>query len=170
MLKNLFTASRGINPYRKVKRLSMDEIDRKILNEIQSGFPISPMPYLDLGERLGMAEDDIIERIKTLKEEKIIRRIGGSINSRKLNFRSTLCAARVPEDKIEIFVETVNSYKGVTHNYLRNNAYNIWFTFIAPTDAYIEKALMEISEKTGVDNMLNMPALRMFKIKVDFEV
>lgn len=148
----------------------MDQIDKKLLNEIQSGFPVSPRPYLDLGGRLGISEDEVIERVKTLKEKGIIRRIGGSVNSRKLGFASTLCAARVPEDRIGMFVEEVNSYSGVTHNYLRDNDYNIWFTFIAPDSEAIEKSLKEISDKTGVSNILNMPAERMFKIKVDFEV
>jgi DNA-binding Lrp family transcriptional regulator len=148
----------------------MDDIDRKILNHIQSGFPISPRPYHEIGARLGIPEHEVIERVKRLKEQGIIRRIGGSLNSRKLGFKSTLCAARVPEDRIDDFVEKVNSYKGVTHNYLRNSDYNIWFTFIAPTTADIENALKEISEKTGVDDILNMPAERMFKIKVDFDI
>lgn len=148
----------------------MDDVDRKILSEIQSDFPISPTPYFDLGKRLGISEDKIIKRVKKLKEKGIIRRIGGSLNSRKLDFTSTLCAARVPEERIGSFVEKVNSYNGVTHNYLRNNDYNIWFTFIAPSPEYIENALKEISEKTGVNDILNMPAKRMFKIKVDFDV
>lgn len=148
----------------------MDDIDKKLLNEIQSGFPVSLRPYLDLGGRLGISEEEVIERIKDLKGKGIIRRIGGSINSRKLGFASTLCAARVPEDRIGMFVEKVNTYRGVTHNYLRDNDYNIWFTFIAPDSETIEKCLREISDKTGISNILNMPAERMFKIKVDFEV
>ncbi len=148
----------------------MDKIDKDLLNEIQSGFPITSRPFLELGERLNMPEDEVIERINRLKEEGVIRRIGGNFNSRKLNFTSTLCAAKVPEEKIDKFVEVVNSYKGVTHNYLRKNAYNIWFTFIAPDVAFIEKSLNEIAEKTGVDDILNLPAVKMYKIKVDFEI
>ena len=148
----------------------MDKIDKDLLNEIQSGFPITSRPFLELGERLNMPEDEVIGRINRLKEEGVIRRIGGNFNSRKLNFTSTLCAAKVPEDKIDKFVEVVNSYKGVTHNYLRKNAYNIWFTFIAPDVAFIENSLNEIAEKTGVDDILNLPAVKMYKIKVDFEI
>ncbi|MBN2419636.1 MAG: Lrp/AsnC family transcriptional regulator, partial [Deltaproteobacteria bacterium] len=121
-------------------------------------------------KRLNLPEDEVIERINRLKEEGVIRRIGGNFNSRKLNFTSTLCAAKVPEEKMNEFVEVVNSYKGVTHNYLRKNSYNIWFTFIAPDVAFIENALTEIAEKTGVDDILNLPAVKMYKIKVDFEV
>ncbi len=148
----------------------MDQIDRTILNEIQSDFPIVLRPYLELGERLGLTEEEVFGRIKKLKAEGIIRRIGGNFSSRQLHFTSTLCAAKVPKEKIDLFVEAVNTYPGVTHNYLRNHEYNIWFTFIAPTEAYIKDALEEISRSTGVEEILNLPAVRMFKIRVDFEV
>jgi siroheme decarboxylase len=148
----------------------MDTTDKNILNEIQSGFPVTSRPFLEIGNRLGLSEDEVIGRIKRLKEDGIIRRIGGNFNSRKLGFTSTLCAAKVPEEKIERFVEVVNRYKGVTHNYLRENVYNIWFTFIAPDIAAIESALREIAYKTGVNDILNLPAEKMYKIKVDFEV
>ena len=148
----------------------MDTIDREILNEIQSDFPITSRPFLEVGKRLGLSEIEIIEKIKRLKSDGIIRRIGGNFNSRKLNFTSTLCAAKVPEDRIDSFVGIVNRYEGVTHNYLRNHEYNIWFTFIAPSVAYIERALKDISRETGIHEILNLPAVKMFKIKVDFEV
>jgi len=148
----------------------MDDLDRKILNEIQANFPISARPYFELGERLGIPEDTVLERVKRLKSEGIIRRVGGSMNSRKLGFVSTLCAAMVPEDKIDAFVEAVNNYKGVTHNYQRKNRYNIWFTFIGPSMEFIKNCLLEISRKTGVSTILNMPAVRTFKIRVEFEV
>lgn len=148
----------------------MDDIDKSILNEIQSDFPITSRPYHELGKRLDLSESEAIGRIKRLKEEGIIRRIGGNFQSGHLNFTSTLCAAKVPEKKIRHFVEVVNQYPGVTHNYLRNHAYNIWFTFIAEDMAYIDNALRDISEETGVSELLNLPAVKMFKIKVDFEV
>ena len=148
----------------------MDEIDKSILNEIQSGFPITQRPFKALGEQLNLSEDEIIDRVKSLKSEGIIRRIGGNFNSRNLDFSSTLCAARVPDEKLERFVEVVNSYKGVTHNYLRDNDYNVWFTVIAQERDAIEVCLAEISNKTGVPDILNLPSIKMFKIKVDFEV
>jgi len=148
----------------------MDDSDRAIINEIQSDFPIAERPFQELATRLQLSEDEILERVKRLKEEGVIRRIGGNFNSKKLNFTSTLCAARVPEQKLAKFVETVNRYPGVTHNYLRNHGYNVWFTFIAENMAYIDNALNEISATTGVGEIRNLPAVRMFKIKVDFEV
>jgi DNA-binding Lrp family transcriptional regulator len=148
----------------------MDPIDRAIINEIQSDFPIASRPYLDLGDRLGFTEEEVFDRIKRLREHGIIRRIGGNFHSSRLDFASTLCAARVPEQKLDQFVDAVNRYPGVTHNYLRNHAYNVWFTFIAPNMGAIEEALKEISLTTGIDEIYNLPAVKMFKIRVDFEV
>lgn len=148
----------------------MDEEDRDILNAIQSEFPITARPYRELGERLGLSEEEVLLRIKRLKEEGIIRRIGGNFHSSKLDFTSTLCAAKVPEGKLKRFVEIVNRYPGVTHNYLRSHEFNVWFTFIAPNSTTIEKSLKEISDLTDVKEVYSLPAVRMFKIKVDFEV
>ena len=148
----------------------MDEPDRKILNAIQSDFPITERPYEALGRQFGLSEEEVLQRVKRLKEEGIIRRIGGNFHSSKLDFRSTLCAAKVPEEKIESFVKVVNRHPGVTHNYLRNHEFNVWFTFIAPSFEAIEHSLKEISDITGVREVYSLPAVRMFKIKVDFEV
>jgi len=151
-------------------KVAMDDKDRAILNEIQTRFPIRSRPYRELGKRLGMSEEEILDRVRILKEEGIIRRIGGNFNSRKLNYSSTLCAAKVPEERLEAFVAAVNRHPGVTHNYLRNHSYNVWFTFIAPDMETIDQALEEISDETGVKEILSLPAVRTFKIKVNFEV
>jgi len=148
----------------------MDEADKNILNEIESGFPIMSRPFQDIGDRVGLTEEDVIERLRRLKGRGIIRRIGANFPSSRLDFTITLCAAKVPEEKLHRFVRVVNRYTGVTHNYLRSHAYNVWFTFIAEDMEEIERALREIAEETGVEEIRNLPALRMFKIKVDFEV
>lgn len=148
----------------------MDELDRAILNEIQSDFPLVKSPFAELAARLGSTEQGVLIRVKALKDKGIIRRIGGNFHSHRLNFASTLCAARVPEEKLDRFVELVNEYAGVTHNYLRRHEYNVWFTFIAPDMDTIERSLREISQSTGVKDILNLPAVKMYKIKVDFEV
>ncbi len=148
----------------------MDDNDKRILNEIQSDFPIVSRPYQELGELLNLEEGFVFERVKRLKEKGVIRRIGGNFHSSRLDFASTLCAAKVPEEKIGFFVEVVNSHPGVTHNYLRNHTYNIWFTFIAQDMDFIEDTLKKISEETGVEEIRNLPAVKTFKIKVDFEV
>ena len=148
----------------------LDEMDRMILNEIQSHFPIEARPYQVLAEKLGCSEEEVLQRVQDLKDREVIRRIGANCNSRKLGYTSTLCAAKVPSRLMARFVEVVNSYMGVTHNYRRDHDYNIWFTLIAPSEEKIERILREIVELTEVEEVISLPAERLFKIQVDFEV
>lgn len=148
----------------------LDDIDRAILNRIQSDFPITSRPYLAVAEQLGVTEADVIQRVARLKASGIIRRIGGNFVPGKLGYVSTLCAARVPADQVVRFAEAVNRHPGVTHNYLRENSFNVWFTFIAPSMEEIEAKLREIRAETGITEILNLPATRVFKIRAQFEV
>lgn len=148
----------------------LDAVDKKIINRIQDLFPIESRPFRAIAGDLGLTESDVIARIKRLKKEGIIRRIGGNFSPDRLGFYSTLCAASVSREKIDIFTKTVNSYSGVTHNYMRNHTYNVWFTFIAPARETIDQSLKEISETTGVTDILNLPATHMFKISAKFKV
>jgi DNA-binding Lrp family transcriptional regulator len=148
----------------------MDNTDKAILNRIQSDFPIDSRPYRVIADELALSEDEVLERVKGLKQRGIIRRIGGNFVPEKLGFVSTLCAAKVPEDKIEAFSEVVNQYPGVTHNYQRENHFNIWFTFIAPSREEIDNNLRQIALKTGVSEILNLPATKVFKIKAHFDL
>jgi DNA-binding Lrp family transcriptional regulator len=147
-----------------------DDIDRAILNRIQSDFPVTQRPYFSIAQNLNLSEEKVINRIKQLKKKGIIRRIGGNFAPEKLGFVSTLCAAKVPKDKIDGFVKAVNRYPGVTHNYLRDNPYNIWFTFIAQSMSEIVDNIEKISQETSVTDILNLPATKMYKIKAHFDL
>lgn len=148
----------------------MDDIDKAILNRIQSDFPITSRPYLTVANEMNLTEEEVLDRVSRLKRTGIIRRIGGNFVPAKLGYVSTLCAAKVPEDKIERFAEVVNRFPGVTHNYLRENSFNVWFTFIAPSMEEIEQNLKDIEQETGITEILNLPATRVFKIKAQFDV
>ncbi len=148
----------------------MDDVDRKILNRIQSRFPITTRPFSTIADELGLTEQAVIDRTVRLKNAGIIRRIGANFVPGKLGFVSTLCAAMVPEESVERFAEVVNRFSGVTHNYLRDNAFNVWFTFIAPSREEIDKNLRKIAEETGIEKILNLPATKVFKIKAKFNV
>jgi siroheme decarboxylase len=149
---------------------TLDDIDRAILNRIQSDFPITSRPYRIVAEKLGLAEEDVIKRVNRLKDAGIIRRIGGNFTPDKLGFVSTLCAAAVPENKISQFAEVVNRYAGVTHNYRRDHRVNIWFTFIAPSMGEINLNLKQIAAETGITEIFNLPATKVFKIRAEFKV
>lgn len=149
---------------------SIDQQNKKILNAIQVDFPIHSRPYKIIADKLGLSEDELIERINQMKKDMLIRRIGGNFSPDRLGYYSTLCAAKVPEDKIKLFTKTVNAYSGVTHNYKRDHQFNIWFTFIAPSVEIIETSLEQIRNATGVETILNMPATRVFKISANFKL
>jgi DNA-binding Lrp family transcriptional regulator len=148
----------------------LEEEDRAILNRIQSDFPLTVRPFRSVAEGLGLTEKEVLQRVAKLKQRGIIRRIGGNFVPGKLSYVSTLCAARVPSDRIDAFAEVVNRYEGVTHNYQREGEYNVWFTFIAPSMEDIESHLQSISEETGVERILNLPATDVFKIKAHFDL
>ncbi|MBI5251567.1 MAG: Lrp/AsnC family transcriptional regulator [Desulfomonile tiedjei] len=146
----------------------MDYRDRELLNEIQAGFPVEPHPYRVLGQRLDMTETEVLDRVAGLKREGIIRRIGASINSRCVGYVSTLLAAEVPSEKFQSFVQIVNACTGVTHNYERKHKFNVWFTLIASSQFEKERIIKNLSETTGVE-IVELPAKRIFKIRVDFK-
>ncbi len=150
-------------------KTDLNELDRAILNEIQSHFPIVSRPYQEVGRRVGASEAEVIRRVQAMYEAGVIRRIGANFTSRKLGYTSTLCAAEVAPDQLEPFATVVNRYPGVTHNYLRRHRYNVWFTLIAESQERLTEILAEISRATGI-RVLSLPAKEIFKIKVDFPV
>jgi len=148
----------------------MDGIDKKILNILQKEFPLEERPYLIVGERCGISEDETIRRVQKMKDDGIIRRIGAVFDGTKLGRVGTLCAARVPEEKIDNFVAVVNANENVTHDYRRDNEYNIWFTVSAANAKELEKFIKELKKKTGIADILDMRAVRTFKINASFDV
>jgi DNA-binding Lrp family transcriptional regulator len=151
------------------KSPNLDDLDKAILNEIQSHFPIVSRPYAEMGRRVGAPEEEVLRRVQAMYDAGVIRRIGANFTSRKLGYTSTLCTASVPAEQVEQFAARVNRYPGVTHNYLRRHRFNVWFTLIAPSTAKLKEILGEISRDTGIE-VLSLPAYEMFKIKVDFPV
>ncbi|WP_066635955.1 siroheme decarboxylase subunit alpha [Desulfolucanica intricata] len=147
----------------------LDQLDKKLLNLIQSDFPITAKPYQELAEKLATTEEDIINRIGRLQEQGVIRRLGGIFDSRSLGYTGTLCAMKVPPERISEVAAVINKYPGITHNYLREHNYNMWFTLLADSEENISDILNEIKTKTGIRQLINLPAQNIFKIKVNFD-
>lgn len=148
----------------------MDDIDKKILSGIQNGLNIDSRPFLILANNIGITENDVIERIKKLKGLGYIRRIGGIFDSKKLGYFSTLCAASVPKSKMNLASSVINSYDEVTHNYIRDDYYNMWFTIIANSNERIKEIISSVKDKTEIQNIVSLPAVRLFKIKATFNI
>ncbi|MCR5562047.1 MAG: AsnC family transcriptional regulator [Desulfovibrio sp.] len=149
--------------------MELDELDLRLLDILQTDFPLVSRPYAKMAERLGGTEDEIFERVQRMRQSGLVRRLGANFQSTKLGFVSTLCAAKVPEDRLDAFVTDVNAQPGVTHNYLRDHAYNVWFTLISPSREAERETLEGIERRTGID-VLNLPATKFFKIRVDFKM
>ena len=149
--------------------MTLDTMDKRILDIIQTDFPLESRPYAIIAERLGITEQEALDRVNALRKSRLIRRLGANFQSAKLGFVSTLCAAKVPDDKMDDFVAQVNACPGVTHNYLREHEYNIWFTLISPSRESRQATLDALTEATGIA-ILNLPATRLFKIRVDFRM
>ena len=150
--------------------MMVDSLRGLVLDLIQGGFPLEHDPYGVMAGQLGATRDDVLAAVAELRREGAIRRLGASFASKRLGYASSLCALAVPGDQAEIdrVAGIVNAYPGVTHNYLRDNRYNLWFTVIARGRAEIARILGEIQRKTGCPDALNLPATRLYKIRVDF--
>ncbi len=150
----------------------MDQRDCKILEELQNNFPLCKGPYDIIAQRLQIPYEELWERIQRLKNEGIIRRIGASLDSRKLGFCSTLAAVSCKADAIDEAARIIGQFTEVTHSYLRNDNFNIWFTLIATDDERIECILEQIRTSLSLkqSQVLNLPMKRLFKLNVRFKV
>ena len=153
----------------------LNRLERLILNAIQRQFPVTPRPYAILAERLNaehglrLTEDEVWSRVKALRDNGFIRRLGAVFNAAPLGYRSTLCAARVPENKLEAVADLVSAAPEVTHNYLRTDELNLWFTFTTNRPEYLPAFLDSVRSRTGVEEIHILDSEKLFKIKVDFK-
>ena len=153
----------------------LDHLDRLILNAAQSDFPVAARPYAVLAERLNrtaglkLTEEDVHARFLALRREGIVRRLGAVFNARDLGYQSTLCAARVPADKLALFRNLTDQAPQITHNYLRAGEMNAWFTFTCRGPEDLDEFLTRLKEETGLAEVLVLEAEKTFKIKVDFQ-
>lgn len=154
--------------------IDREEIDREILQLIQEDFPLNERPFKEIADRLkafpGLDESEIIRRIAALKEKGTIRRIGAVIDGAAVGAMTTLLGAEVPEELIDAFVDVVNSYSRVTHNYLRDEGRNIWFTLWGRSGEELEKTINEIKERTGVTDIISFPSKKTYKIRAVFDI
>lgn len=149
--------------------ISLDEVDKRILNAVQLDFPLVSKPFQELGKSLDLPEEDVLRRIKRLCKEGAIRRIGPIISTKKTGGVSTLVAMKVPKARVDEVAGIINEYDEVSHNYLRPANYNIWFTLSAESEERLQEILGEIAEKTGCE-LINLPTKRLFKIGVKFNI
>lgn len=149
----------------------LDELDKKLVVLLQEDFPLVLRPFRALGRRLSVSEDEIIRRVRRLKERGVIKRIGPVHNPQNIGYaKRALVGMSVPEEKLEDTAAIVNGFSEVTHNYLRrDDSFNLWFTLICPTQKRINEIVGEIKRKSGIKKLINLPTIRTIKIKTVFK-
>jgi DNA-binding Lrp family transcriptional regulator len=146
----------------------MNELDRHLLNDFQRGLPLSPRPYADMAQRLGVSEEQVIERLRFLQEAGQVSRVGAVIRPHSLGV-STLAALAVPPERLEAVAALISAYAEVNHNYQREHHYNLWFVVTCDRPARLRAVLDEIQQGTGL-RVLDLPLLEDYHIDLGFEL
>jgi siroheme decarboxylase len=148
----------------------LDEIDKKLLNEIQWIFPLVDRPYWEIAKRHGISERDAMRRIKALKKMGLIRQINAIFDTRRLGYKSALVAFAVRPDKLGQVADKINEHPGVSHNYERNHEYNMWFTLALPPGSDMKHDLDRMAALDGVIKYRVLPTLKLYKIGVRLDM
>ena len=141
----------------------MDSLDRKIINLLQTGFPLSEEPYLEVAQEMGIEEQELLDRLSNLLDENILSRFGPMYDAQKFGGAFSLVAVRVPEEDFDKVTEIVNSYPEVAHNYKRDNDYNMWYVLATDSPEKIDEVNSDIEKKIGM-KVFNMPKLEEYYI------
>ncbi|WP_440988739.1 siroheme decarboxylase subunit beta [Haloarchaeobius baliensis] len=149
-------------------REDIDEVDARLIDGYQSGFPVAERPFRVVGEALGVSESEAFERVQRLRDEGVFRRFGAVLNPPVIG-SSTLAAVRAPADRFDEVAEVINGYRQVNHNYRREHEWNMWFVVTAGSRETRDRILDEIEERTGCE-VLNLPMLTDYYIDLEFPV
>jgi siroheme decarboxylase len=150
----------------------LDEFDRRLLNAMQGAFPIEPRPYAAVARALEVPEERVLARVQELLDERIIRQVTPIFDTRALGYGSMLVAAKVDPEHPWRAARVVNSHPGVSHNYLRNHEFNMWFTIAVEERSKLglQGTLDVLQELTGAESIRQLPTLKLFKIRMDLEM
>lgn len=146
--------------------MEFTEKEALVLNRVQKGIPGVSEPFLAIAEEIGLTEDEVLETISRLKESKIIRNISGIFEGKKLGYWLSLVAFEVPADRADAAAAVISSHPGVSHNYLRNHKYNIWFTLAEESEEEFHKTVSILAAKTDAADFLVLRTENLLKIGV----
>jgi DNA-binding Lrp family transcriptional regulator len=152
--------------------VELDDVDKRLLNLMQGSFGIVPRPYAGVAEAAGISEEETMARVQRLVDERIIRQITPIYDTRALGYGSMLVAAKVDPEHPWRAAKIINSHPGVSHNYLRNHEFNMWFTLAVEGDSQLglQGTLDVLQELTGAESIRQLPTLKLFKIRMDLEM
>jgi DNA-binding Lrp family transcriptional regulator len=131
----------------------MDKLDKEILNEIQWTFPLVPRPYSEIAKIFGNSDEEMMERLRSLKENGIVRQLSAIFDTRRLGYKSALVAMAIDPDKLVQVANQINKHPGVSHNYERNHEYNLWFTLAVPPGSDLKSEIDKFSKLSGINKV-----------------
>jgi DNA-binding Lrp family transcriptional regulator len=152
--------------------IPLDDLDKRLLNLMQGRFPIAPRPYATVAAEAGITEDEAIARVQHLLDERIIRQVTPIFDTRALGYSSMLVAAKVDPENPWRAAQVINEHPGVSHNYLRNHDFNIWFTIATEPGSPLglDRTLDVLGQLAGAESIRQLPTLKLFKIRMDLEM
>jgi len=150
----------------------LDDLDKRLLNLMQGKFPIAQRPYQHVAAEAGIDEQEVIDRVQKLLDERIIRQVTPIFDTRALGYSSMLVAAKVDPEHPHRAAQVINEHPGVSHNYLRNHEFNLWFTIATEPDSELglEGTLDVLARAAGAESVRQLPTLKLFKIRMDLEM
>jgi DNA-binding Lrp family transcriptional regulator len=152
--------------------IALDDLDKRLLNLMQGQFPIAPRPYQHVAAEAQITEDEVMARVQRLLGERIIRQVTPIFDTRALGYSSMLVAAKVDPENPWRAANVINAHPGVSHNYLRNHEFNIWFTIATEPDSPLglQGTLEALARLAGAESVRQLPTLKLFKIRMDLEM
>jgi DNA-binding Lrp family transcriptional regulator len=152
--------------------IPLDDLDRKLLNLMQGSFPIAARPYQHVATQADVAEAEVMSRVQRLLDKRIIRQVTPIFDTRALGYSSMLVAAKVDPENPHRAAQVINEHPGVSHNYLRNHEFNLWFTIATEPDSALglEGTLEVLAREAGAESVRQLPTLKLFKIRMDLEM
>lgn len=149
-----------------------DPIDAKLIGLLQTAVPVRERPFAELGAACGLTEEDVLNRIRRLKAARVIRQISAIFDTRSLGYASSLVAAKIDPARVDKAAAVINLHPGVSHNYLRNHTYNLWYTIAVPPTSRLglEKTVDILHAESGAAATRLLPTLKLYKIGVQFDV
>lgn len=148
----------------------LDDIDRRLLNEVQGDFPLVPRPFTILGERLELSEDEVLERLSRARSSGVLRHLSGIFDVYRIGYRSTLVAMHIPDGRLDEAAAVISAHPAVSHNYGREHFFNLWFVIAVPRSANMEQIIADLSARAGSTRTIILPALKLYKIDVEFDM
>jgi DNA-binding Lrp family transcriptional regulator len=148
----------------------LSDVDRELLNAVQWDFPLVARPYGALGERLGITEPEVRERIARVKQAGVLRQLSAIFDTRALGYGSALVAAKIDPDRIDEAAAVISAHPGVSHNYKRNHAFNLWYTVAVPPGDSLEEHVDALHVSSGATVTRRLPTLRLYKIGVKLDM